>query len=168
MITHADIENMSREEKLRAMEALWQEISKEDPAPESPAWHAEVLEFLMRQYFRTIPEAMSDAARMDGCNEFRLWWSIMLPLAKPALGVVALLSFQLAWNDFFQPLIYINRPELRTMALGLYSLKAMPGEITFYNQLMAVTMVMLLPMIILFLIFQKHFLRGIVIGAIKG
>jgi multiple sugar transport system permease protein len=124
--------------------------------------------FLLRQYYRNIPQAISDAAKIDGCNEYRIWWSIIIPSSVPVLMVVMILSFQGSWNDFFQPLLYINKPILRTLALGLYQFQGMPGEVTFYNYLMAIAMLMIMPMLTVFIVFQKYFLRGIVISGVKG
>ncbi len=124
--------------------------------------------FLLRQFFLTIPEDLVDAARMDGASEFRIWARIMVPLAQPALIVVAIFSFQGAWNDFMAPLIYLNDEKLHTMALGLYYFVAMPGQGTLYNQMMAASVMMVLPMLAVFAIFQRYFVQGVTLTGLQG
>ena len=123
--------------------------------------------FLLRQYFRTFPEDLADAARVDGSTEFGILTRIFLPMAGPALAVVAILSFQTHWNDFFGPLIYLNREEMRTLALGLYYFKAWEG-VTNWGQMMAAATAMTVPVLVLFALFQRHFIQGVALTGIKG
>lgn len=123
--------------------------------------------FLLRQYFRTFPEDLADAARVDGASELGILLRIFLPMAGPALAVVAIFSFQSHWNDFFGPLIYLNKDELRTLALGLYYFRAYQ-DTTNWGQMMAAASTMTVPVLILFALFQRHFIRGVALTGIKG
>lgn len=122
--------------------------------------------FLLRQFFKTIPFSLSDAAKIDGCSEFRIYWNIMLPLVKPALLTVAIFQFQGAWNDFMGPLIYLNKQELYTLALGIQQFQGLYNS--QWQLLMAASTLMTIPMIALFFIAQKYFIQGIVMTGIKG
>ena len=122
--------------------------------------------FLMRQYFMTIPYDLDEAARIDGASSFQIWWRILMPLSKPALGTVAVFSVLTSWNDFLGPLIYMNKPDMRTMALGLQFFVGQFG--TRWNQLMAVSVVTTIPMVILFFLAQRFFMRGIALTGITG
>jgi multiple sugar transport system permease protein len=122
--------------------------------------------FLLRQFFRTIPEELSDAARIDGASEFGIYWRIMLPLAKPALVTVAIFTFLNSWNDFFGPLIYLNSPENFTVAVGLASFRSVLN--TRWELQMAASTTMILPVVILFFLAQRYFIKGIVMTGLKG
>lgn len=124
--------------------------------------------FLLRQFYRTIPQDLTDAARIDGASEIGIWWRIMIPLSLPALIVVGIFSFQGAWNDFLAPLLYLQDEKLRTLALGLYHFTAMTGQGSLYHQLMAASVLMVLPMLTVFAIFQKQFVQGVTLTGIKG
>ena len=125
--------------------------------------------FLMRQFYMTIPIDLDEAAGIDGCSEFGIWWSIILPLSKPALATITILSFMARWNDFFDPLIFLNTMENFTVALGLNMFRA---AIEFYgvkyHWLMAASVTVLLPGLIIFFFFQKTFVQGVVMSGIKG
>lgn len=123
--------------------------------------------FMLRQFLFTIPQDLVDAARVDGANYFRIYWSIMLPLIKPALAAVAVFEFQAKWNDFFTPLIYINRRELYTMALGLANLKS-NVENPEWGMWMAASVVMTIPMIVIFFFAQRFFIEGVTQSGLKG
>ncbi len=123
--------------------------------------------FLLRQFFMTIPKDLSDAARIDGCGEFRIYWQIILPLCKPALMVVGLFQFIGTWNDFLGPLIYLTDQEQYTLALGLYAFQSQHGG-TEWHYLMAASMIVVLPIIILFFLTQKTFIEGISMTGLKG
>lgn len=124
--------------------------------------------FLLRQFFRSIPEELADAARIDGCSEFGIWWRVMLPLSKPALAVIGIFSFQSHWNDFLGPLIYLNDVKLRTLALGLYAFRAIPGQLPMFHLLMAASLWMALPVLLLFFFAQRYFIQGVILSGIKG
>jgi ABC-type glycerol-3-phosphate transport system permease component len=122
--------------------------------------------FLLRQFFRTIPRDLSDAARVDGASEFRIFWQIIMPLSRPALMVVVVFSFLYNWNDFLEPLIYITSEEKKTIALGLYSFQG--GFSTEWNLLMAASAVMIVPVVVLFFFLQRYFIQGVVLTGLKG
>lgn len=123
--------------------------------------------FLMRQFFLTIPEELTDAARIDGCSEWMIFWRIVLPLSKPVLAVVALFTFLGGWNDFMGPLLYLTRKHTFTLALALQSYSSRHNGVQ-WNYLMAASAVVILPIIVLFFLTQKTFIRGIVTTGIKG
>jgi len=122
--------------------------------------------FLLRQYMMTIPHEMDDAARIDGCGWFDIYWRIVLPLSKPALGVVAIFSFQAHWSDFFNPLIYLNTSDQFTVPLGLALLNSRYA--TAVQQTMAMTLISVIPMVLVFVIAQKKFIQGLTITGVKG
>jgi ABC-type glycerol-3-phosphate transport system permease component len=125
--------------------------------------------FLLRQFFRAIPFELSDAARIDGANDFRIWGTIILPLAKPVLATVAVFAFQSTWDDFLGQLIYMGgNPDLRTMAVGLYQLKNTPGEANLTPYLMAMSMVMMVPILVIFAVGQKYLIQGVTMTGLKG
>jgi multiple sugar transport system permease protein len=122
--------------------------------------------FLLRQFFRTIPEELADAARIDGASEFGIYWRIMLPLSKPALITVALFTFLGAWNDLLGPLIYLRKPELFTVAVGLSSYRGIL-DVSWHYQLAAST-AMIVPVVILFFFAQRYFIGGVVLSGLRG
>ncbi len=124
--------------------------------------------FLLRQFFRGLPEDLFDAARMDGCNELMTLVRIVVPLAKPALATMLIFSAQGSWNDFMGPLLYLKDAKLRTLALGLCAFRSEPQGIPSWNNLMAIAMFMVLPILILFIVFQSYFIEGITMSGIKG
>ena len=126
--------------------------------------------FLLRQFFRTLPRELDEAALIDGASYWRIFISIMLPLAKPALATVAVISFIGHWNDFVNPLIYINSPEKFTLALGLNYFKNVPEGAGLPTQhlLMAASVMVIIPVLILFFAAQRYFVQGIVLSGIKG
>jgi multiple sugar transport system permease protein len=122
--------------------------------------------FMLRQFFMTLPLELSDAARLDGCGDFSIFWRVVVPLTKPALATVALFTFIGAWMDFMGPLIYLNDERLYTLALGLLSFL---GKYSAdWSGLMAASTVVILPIIILFFFTQRTFIKGIVLTGIKG
>lgn len=123
--------------------------------------------FLLRQFFMTIPKDLSDAARIDGCGEFRIFMQIILPLCKPALLVVGLFQFMATWNDFLGPLIYLTNQEDFTLALGLQFFQSQHGG-TEWHYLMAASLMVLLPVIVIFFFTQKSFIEGISMTGVKG
>lgn len=115
--------------------------------------------FMMRQFFLGVPRELLDAGRMDGANEFRIFWQIMLPLVQPALVVVAVFTLLTTWNDFFGPLIYLSDPDKYPLSLGLYSFRAQRS--TEWAMLMAASVLVTLPVIALFAFGQRYFMTGI-------
>jgi multiple sugar transport system permease protein len=122
--------------------------------------------FLLRQFFRTIPRDLSDAAKIDGASEFRIYWQIVLPLSKPALAVVAVFVFLDTWNDFLGPLIYLTSPDKYTVSLGLA--RFMGNYTSQWAYLMAASTMMILPTILLFIVAQRYFVSGVVLTGVKG
>lgn len=127
--------------------------------------------FLFRQHIMTLPIEMDDAARIDGCNSFAIFWRIILPLSRPIITTIALFTFAGTWNDYFAPLIYLNSFEKWTISLGLANYTSVLGagaQLTPYHLLMAAALVVSLPMILIFLFFQGTFVRSIVLTGLKG
>jgi multiple sugar transport system permease protein len=124
--------------------------------------------FLMRQFFQGVPQDLSDAARMDGCSEYGIWWRIIMPVSAPVLAAVAVFTFQAAWNDFLYPLVYLGgNKDLWTLALGLNSLRGMEGENTTHYE-MAFATLMIIPVISVFAFGQSYFIQGITFTGLKG
>jgi multiple sugar transport system permease protein len=122
--------------------------------------------FLLRQYMISIPDEFIDAARVDGANHFWIYWKIVMPMSKPAIAAVAIFTFQFQWQAFFGPLIIINSPPLYTLPLGLALFEQ--GHRSVWNLIMAGSVVGALPLVIVFLIFQKQFVQGISLAGSKG
>jgi multiple sugar transport system permease protein len=122
--------------------------------------------FLLRQFFRTIPGELSDAARIDGCGEGGIFWRVILPLAKPALVSVALFTFIATWTDYIGPLVYLHDERQYTLALGLTAFLGKHGA--EWNLLMAAAAVVTAPLLVLFLLAQRTFVQGVTLTGLKG
>ena len=132
-----------------------------------PAWFASAFNiFLLRQFFRTIPMQLSEAAKIDGASEWQIFKDIIIPLSKPAIAVVALFAFMGTWNDFLGPLIYLLDQKTFTLSLGLQFFQSQAGG-TEWNLLMAASAVVIMPVIILFFFAQKQFIQGIAVTGMK-
>ena len=132
-----------------------------------PAWFGNAFcIFLLRQFFLTIPDELGEAARIDGCSEWGIFWRIVLPLSRPALAVVALLTFMSSWNNFQGPLIFLQSPQQYTLALGLQTFQSQQNG-TDWNLLMAASLLVMLPVLVLFIITQRFFVEGIATTGIK-
>ena len=122
--------------------------------------------FFMRAFFLRLPEELADAAKIDGASEFGVFWSIMLPLSLPAIAAQVVFQFAGAWNSFLVPLIYVQKEELRPLVLGLMFFKSR------YTQNIPLTMagavIVMLPIVVIYLIFQRKFIQGMTAGALKG
>lgn len=123
--------------------------------------------FMLVQFFRGIPRELDESATMDGCNSLRIFISILLPLSKPALFSVAMFQFMWAWNDFFTPFIYINSVKKYPLALGL-RMTIDTNSAVSWNNILAMAMVSIMPMVLLFFFAQKYFVEGIATTGIKG
>ena len=123
--------------------------------------------FFMRQYIMSVSNELMDAARIDGAGEFTIFWRIILPIIAPGLTSLGLIFFMSSWNDFLGPLIYLKSPENFTLPLIIRSLIGPAGR-TVYDVQMAASVISLIPLLIIFLIFQRRFVEGITAGAIKG
>ena len=128
--------------------------------------------FLLRQFFRSIPEELSDAARIDGAGEFGILWRIIVPLSKPAMAVVMLFCFLGAWNNYLGPLIYINTESMQPLALAIYRMRTLATSMgttaMAYPHLMAVSTLVALPIILIFIFAQRTFIEGISTTGLKG
>jgi multiple sugar transport system permease protein len=132
-----------------------------------PAFFANAYDvFLLRQFFMTVPLELDDAAKIDGANPFQTYLHIMLPQARPALVAVAIFHFLWAWNDFYEPLIFLHSRENWTVAVGLQTFNALYSVNT--HLIMAASVVMVIPPILLFFFAQKIFTQGVVISGVKG
>jgi multiple sugar transport system permease protein len=133
--------------------------------------------FMFRQFMLTLPKELDDAARIDGASTFQIFLKIILPLLGPIMATVAILSFMAHWNDFFGPMIFLQRPELKTLILGLaFFESAMMGTGGGYSLIttsrihliMAITLLINIPSVLLFIFFQKYFVRDVVFSGLKG
>ncbi len=125
--------------------------------------------FLLRQFFRTLPAELADAAYIDGASEITIYWRIMLPLAKPALATIAIFTFIGTWNDFMGPLLYLAKdPNKFTVALGLAMFRTAFAGRTRWDLLMAASTMMIIPVILVFFVAQRYFIQGIAISGLKG
>jgi len=124
--------------------------------------------FLLRQYFLSIPREIEEAARMDGAGFFRTFWQVMLPLAGPALAAVAILQFQGTWNGYFWPLIILQDQDQYTLPVGLSQFRLAGGFATNWPPLMATVVMATIPILILYLFFQRYFVEGIAASGVKG
>jgi len=132
-----------------------------------PHWFGSALYiFLLRQFFMTIPMELSEAARIDGAGELRIYWQVILPLAKAALATVAIFEFIARWRDYLGPLIYLSNQKLYTLSLGIYEYRSQYGA--EWGLLMAASVLITLPIILLFFFLQKTFVQGIALTGIKG
>ena len=145
--------------KLKLVNTLWPLIL--------PAWFGyPFFIFLLRQFFMTIPHDLDEAARIDGAGSFRIFTNIILPLSKPALGTVAIFSFIGNWNNLLDPLIYLRSTEKYTLPIGLNLFRGQ--HVTVFNELMAVSIIQLLPILIIFFLAQKYFVRGVALSGMGG
>ncbi|QQE13884.1 carbohydrate ABC transporter permease [Planctomycetota bacterium] len=133
-----------------------------------PAWFGTpFFIFMFRQFFSQIPESLLEAARIDGASNLRIYFTIMLPLSAPVVAIVAIYTFMFAWNDFMSPLIYLNSPEMRTLALELNTFNGQYG-VQYRELLMAASFLTMLPCIILFFAAQKYFMDNAASSGMKG
>jgi multiple sugar transport system permease protein len=123
--------------------------------------------FLLRQFFRSVPDDLADAARVDGASDWQIMTRVIVPLAKPAIAAVALFNFLYAWNDFFAPLLYVGEDSKSwTLAIGLSEFKALHH--VQWNLTMAASLEFMIPVVILFFLMQKVFIEGITVTGVKG
>ena len=129
-----------------------------------PAWFGGAFNiFLLRQFYMGLPKELDEAARIDGCSHWGIFWKIIIPLSRPALAVVALFHFIYVWNDFLAPLIFLTHRDQFTLALGLQMYQSRAGN-TPWNLLMAASTMVVAPVVILFFLTQKQFIRGLASG----
>jgi len=123
--------------------------------------------FLLRQFFRTIPMDLSEAAKIDGASELRIWWQVVMPLSRPALAAVTIFAFNGAWGDYLNPLIYLSTENKYTLQLGLTTFQQAAGGLPRWDWMMAASLVVMLPVAIVFFAFQRYFIEGITMTGIK-
>lgn len=123
--------------------------------------------FMLRQWFNGLPKELEEAARMDGCNPWQIFWKVALPLATPALAALGIFVFINTWNSFMWPLIVTNSESMRTLPVGIATLKGSFRDTTDWTVLMAAATLSILPVVIVFLIGQKQFMKGILAGSVK-
>lgn len=145
---------------LNLVDTLWSLIL---PAIFTPAGT-----FLMRQFILTLPRELEEAARVDGCGFFGIYWRIVLPLMKPVIATLAIFTFLGSWNEFLWPLISISSIEHKTLPLGLTMFQSQLSGRTPWNQVMASATFTIIPVLILFVLGQKYYVKGIVTTGIKG
>ncbi len=127
--------------------------------------------FLLRQFLKGVPRDLEDAARLDGCGFFRIYWHIMLPLVRPTLAAIAIFTFLASWNEFMMPLIYLADQRLYPLSFGLYAFQvqvSQPGTAKGMGMVMAAAFLMTLPVIAIFFFAQRYFLRGVTLTGLKG
>lgn len=122
--------------------------------------------FMMRQFYQGIPDELCEAARIDGMNEYQIWYRIMLPLAKPALSTLTIFTFVNTWNDFLGPMIYLKTEAKKTIQVGLRMFISQYGS--EYGLIMAASVLSLIPVLIVFLSLQRYFVEGIAATGVKG
>lgn len=122
--------------------------------------------FLLRQFYRTLPYDYDEAAYIDGASSLRVWWTIILPFSKAPLAVITVFTILASWNDFMGPLIYMNKPQMRTLALGLQFFR--DQFVTQWGYLMAASTLTLIPVLILFAVAQRYFMEGILLTGLSG
>ncbi|MEM1331525.1 MAG: carbohydrate ABC transporter permease [Planctomycetota bacterium] len=132
-----------------------------------PAWFGSAFSiFLLRQFYMTIPREIDEAATIDGCSHWGIFWRMVVPLSRPALAVVALFHFVATWNDFLAPLIFLRDRDQFTLALGLQLYQSQAGNVP-WNLLMAASTLVMLPILIVFLLAQRTFIEGIATSGLK-
>lgn len=124
--------------------------------------------FLLRQYFLSIPREIEEAARIDGAGYFTTFWRVMLPLAGPAIAAVAILQFQGTWNGYFWPYVILQQPDQYTVPVALSFFRLAGGLVTNWPPLMAMVVLATVPVLVLYLFFQRYFVEGIAASGVKG
>jgi multiple sugar transport system permease protein len=122
--------------------------------------------FMMRQFFVNFPKELEEAAALDGLNPFQIFWYIVLPLAKPALAAQAIFVFMGSWNNFLLPVVILFDPEMFTLPLGLNTFKGQ--YISYWNYIMAASVVFTVPVLVLYIFFNRYFIRGVTFTGTKG
>lgn len=123
--------------------------------------------FLLRQFFRTIPRELDEAAMMDGCSRWGVFWRVIVPLSRPALAVVALTQFVSSWNDFLGPMLFLNHQEQYTLSLGLQMYQSQHGGVP-WNLVMAASVLTVLPVVVIYVLASRQFVEGASASGIKG
>ena len=134
-----------------------------------PAWFGSpFFIFLARQFFRTIPYEYDEAARVDGAGSFRIWWQVLMPMARPVVGTIIIFAFIWSWNDFLHPLIYLLQEQNLTLAVGLRSLQSLYARGGGITYIFTGSFLMTLPVLLVFFFAQRYFLQGIALTGLGG
>ena len=166
LLPHHETWQRALEEQVQAVQSIVLRTAIASPVWRGGRFGNAFFIFLLRQFFLGLPQAISEAARVDGAGEFRIFWQIMLPLVRPALLVAALLSFIWTWHEFFGPLLYLSDRSQYPLALGLFAFRAQ--HTTEWGLLMAASTLTTLPLVVLFFCMQRSFLEGMTLTGIKG
>jgi multiple sugar transport system permease protein len=124
--------------------------------------------FIMKQFFESMPNEIEEAARIDGANALQTFFRIVLPMAAPALGALTILTFQGAWNDFFWPLVVMGSRENLTLPVGLLSFRTAYGPAGDWGLILSSAFFSMIPIVILFVVFQRYFIEGVSFSGVKG
>ena len=124
--------------------------------------------FLLRQFMRNVPKELDDAAKVDGAGYWRLFWSILMPISKPALATTFIFTFIGAWNDFMTPLIFLTSNNNFPLSLGIMTLQFASNRITEWNCIMLAVLIATIPLICIFFVFQRYIIKGVVMSGLKG
>jgi N-acetylglucosamine transport system permease protein len=124
--------------------------------------------FVLTGFFRSLPSEMEEAAAIDGCTEFQVYWRVMLPLASPGLIAAAMFNFVTLWNEYLMALVLLTDPDLRTLSLGMYNLKTTMTYTADWTALFAGVVIMMIPSLIVYLLLQRFIIEGLTLGAVKG
>ena len=125
--------------------------------------------FLVRSFVNSIPGEIDEAAKIDGCSFFRIFWNIILPLLKPVLATIGLITFRMAWNDYLLPMVFtIANPKQAPLVVGVVALKSTGEAASSWNLMLAGTMISVIPMLIVYLFLNRYFISGLTSGAVKG
>ncbi len=124
--------------------------------------------FLLRQFYLTLPKELEDAAKIDGCSPLGTWWRIIMPISGPSVATVAILEFMSAWSNFVGPAIYLRNDDIYPLSLGLYSIKASPYGSTEWGQLMACTIAVSVPSLLIFAFGQRYIIKGAITSGLAG
>lgn len=124
--------------------------------------------FVLSSFFSVLPNELHDAAEIDGCSEWQVFWRVMLPLARPGIITVAIFNFLGVWNEYLYALIFITNDKLKTLPLGLANLAIVKQYDTDFGALFAGTVIVMLPTLLVYIVLQRHLIKGLMSGAVKG
>jgi len=124
--------------------------------------------FLMVQQMKTIPRDLEEAAEIDGMNRLQIWWYVIVPLVKPSMAAIAIMSFMAAWNEFMQPLIYLRDMDRFPLSVGIYAMGADDSMAHDMPLILAGNLLMTLPVLVIFFLFQRYFIQGVASTGVKG
>lgn len=125
--------------------------------------------FLVRSYMKTLPKELDEAAKIDGCTFFQIYWKIILPLLRPVLATIALLTFRSAWNEYILPLVFtMSNPKMRPLTVGVVALRNAGDGAAAWNIMFAGSALSIVPIVVIYILTSKHFMNGLTVGSVKG